>query len=146
MIKRKFIIRETDYQRYFVKDPSWHRKSWEPITVTWLQKQANWFTLKNNKKFSDLFRHWPYPHEILRRLGHKMLYKSEYINWLVNYNDQGEMQVRAGINQPLSRLGWAKLEADEEEDLMEIAFDNMQAEIDVLEQAIIDALPQVVEE
>jgi len=42
---------------------------------------------------------------MIRRITNIPLFSADYLNWLIRYNDSGEMTVRAGIRQPESRLG-----------------------------------------
>lgn len=87
--------------------------SFVPITQDWLQKQVTWYSMKGNKKFADDYKHWQYPDQMIRRFHKVPLYDRRYKNWLVNYNEAGEMQVRAGINLRASRLGFGIFEKDE---------------------------------
>ncbi len=113
-MKKKLIIRESDFKRL----PLWERRRFDrmtfvPITQAWLQKQVTFHTMKGNKKYADDFRHWQYPEQMLRRFHKVPMYDRRYKNWLVNYNEEGEMQVRAGINLRASRLGFGIFEKDE---------------------------------
>ena len=106
MANKKVIMRESDYRRL----PAWEKSRYDsitftPITKEWLQKQVTWFTMKGNKSWANDYRHWPYPNEMIKRFHKISMYDRRYKNWLIDYNDQGEMQIRAGINQPTSLLG-----------------------------------------
>ena len=113
-MKRRVIIRETDFKKL----PIWEKKKYdsitfEPITKEWLQRQVTWFSMKGNKNLANDYRHWQYPNEMIKRFYKTPLYDRRYKNWLVDYNEQGEMQIRAGINQPLSRVGIAVFRKEE---------------------------------
>jgi hypothetical protein len=59
-----------------------------------------------------MYKHWPYPRDFLHRLDKIKQYDSRYKHWLLTYNEQGIMTVRAGINQPVSFMGLAVFETD----------------------------------
>lgn len=110
-MKDKFIIRECDINRI----PYWTRKNFDeivftPITKDWLQKRLTWHTMKGHKKLAKHYRHWPYPAEMLKHL-HDIVrfYNPRYLDWgLVDYDDQGQMRIRAGIDLPVSVLGFVE--------------------------------------
>lgn len=111
---RKFIIRESDLKRMSHYERKKYTKiDFVPITQEWLQKQVSWWTLRGKKSEADAYRHWPYPSELIKRLPRTRLYDRRYKDWLVNYNEQGELQVRAGLNLPVSRLGFALAEVED---------------------------------
>jgi hypothetical protein len=122
--KRRVLIREYDFKRMidprsqifrYTKNTSWDDIRFEPITAEYFKKKMNWFLLKGDKNSARIYQHWPYPHEVINRMTKVSFYDRRYKSWLINYNDKGELQIRAGINQPLSRLGWAVYEKAVEE-------------------------------
>ena len=122
MANKKVIIRESDYLRL----PAWEKDKYDsvtfaPITREWLQRQVTFFSMKGKKNLVNDYRHWQYPNEMIKRFYKTPLYDRRYKNWLIDYNDQGEMCIRAGINQPTSRLGivsFFKEEAKEEDGIL----------------------------
>lgn len=108
--KRVMIIRESDFKKFEkTNEDSWDVMEFKPITRTWLQKQANWFTIKGTKHLATQYRHWPYPNEWLRRTNLSK-HQSNYTSWLVRWDDAGVMKIRASLGQPESVLGIAVLE------------------------------------
>ncbi len=108
--KKVMLIRESDFRKFEKTDAQeWDIMEFRPITRDWLQKQANWFTLKSNKGIATQYRHWPYPGEWVRRTNLRK-YQHNYDGWLYRYDDAGTMRVRASLGQPESVMGIAILE------------------------------------
>ena len=109
-MKRVFLIRESDYKKFQKTEAKeWDTMEFKPVTREWLQKQANWFTLKGTKHIATQFRHWQYPHEWIRRTNIGK-YQNNYRDWLYRYDDEGVMRVRAALGQPESIMGLAVVE------------------------------------
>ncbi len=116
----KTVIREYDFKREYSKYKNNDIEAeFEPITKDWLEKQVTWFTMKGNKQYADAYRHWPYPHELIQRMPKVKMFDRRYRYWLVRYDEQGVMKIRAGIGQPESTVGFLKLKIklkDDEQD------------------------------
>ena len=103
--KKVILMRESDFKKFEKTDGSeWDNLEFRPITKDWLQKQANWFTLKGNKNIATQYRHWPYPGEWINRTNLRK-YQHNYEGWLYRYDDSGTMRVRASLGQPESIMG-----------------------------------------
>jgi hypothetical protein len=103
--KKVMLIRESDYTKFQkTNTDSWDKLEFRPITKVWLQKQANWFTLKGNKNIATQYRHWPYPSEWVRRTNLSK-FQNTYEGWLFRWDDEGIMRVRASLGQPESVMG-----------------------------------------
>jgi hypothetical protein len=103
--KKVILMRESDFKKFEKTDGSeWDNLEFRPITKDWLQKQANWFTLKGNKNIATQYRHWPYPGEWISRTNLRK-YQHNYEGWLYRYDDSGTMRVRASLGQPESIMG-----------------------------------------
>ncbi len=114
-MKRRVIIRESDFKRIpHFERKKYDRISFTPITQEWLQKQVTWHTMRGNKKVANDYRHWPYPSHMIDRFYKIRLHDVRYKWWLIDYNDQGQMRIRSGLNQPSSLLGIAVYEKDDE--------------------------------
>ena len=108
--KKVMLIRESDFAKYKKSnDDSWDAMEFRPVTKTWLQKQANWFTLKGNKNIASQYRHWPYPSEWVRRTNITK-HQNNYSSWLYRWDDNEVLRVRASLGQPESVMGIAILE------------------------------------
>lgn len=106
----KTVIREYDFKREYPKYKANDIEAkFEPITKEWLEKQVTWFTMKGNKQYADAYRHWPYPIELIKRIPKTKMFDRRYKHWLVRYDEQGVMKIRAGIGQPESTVGFLKL-------------------------------------
>jgi hypothetical protein len=109
-MKKLMLIRESDYQKFVKTDArEWDSVEFRPITKVWLQKQANWFTLKGNKTMATQYRHWQYPTEWVRRTSINK-HQGNYETWLYRWDDDEVMRVRASLGQPESIMGIAVLE------------------------------------
>lgn len=108
--KKVMLIRESDFAKYQKTDRSdWDKIEFRPITKEWLQKQANWFTLKGNKHIATQYRHWPYPSEWVRRTNISK-YQDNYTSWLYRWDGDGNLRVRASLGQTESTMGIVILE------------------------------------
>lgn len=111
-MKKNCIIREYDFKQ----DRLQHRYNFLPITVDELKKQITWHSLKSDKKRATIFRHWPYPNEMIKRLGITEVYDYRYKYWLARYNENEELVIRASLGLKESRLGWLKEKVKEHVD------------------------------
>ncbi len=104
-MKKVFLIRESDFKKFQKSDQhDWDTMEFKPVTREWLQKQANWFTLKGNKNIATQFRHWQYPGEWVRRTNIGK-FQNNYTAWLYRYDEDGVLRVRASLGQPESVMG-----------------------------------------
>ena len=89
------LIRESDFKKFEKTDAgTWDLMEFRPVTKVWLQKQANWFTLKGNKNIATQYRHWQYPSEWLRRTNiskYQMRIEKEKRNTIYLDNLQAKM-------------------------------------------------------
>ena len=103
--KKHYIIRESD----IAKLPADVRKAYDvtfkPLTKEYFERRTTFFYLKGKKYLGDQYALSNYPKDMLRRITNIPLYSTDYLNWLIHYNDAGEMTVRAGMRQPESRIG-----------------------------------------
>lgn len=109
-MKKLVLIRESDFAKYQKSsDEHWDSMEFRPITQVWLQKQANWFTLKGHKTIATQYKHWQYPGEWVRRTNIAK-HQNNYTSWLYRWDDAGVMRIRASLGQPESVMGIAVLE------------------------------------
>jgi hypothetical protein len=105
IFKKHYIIRESDIKKL----PTAMRKSYnitfQPLTKEYFNRRSTWFYLKGKKYLGDQYALNDYPKDMLRRITNIPIWSPEYTNWLVHYNEEGEMTIRAGLRQPESRLG-----------------------------------------
>lgn len=103
--KKHYIVRESD----IAKLPADVRKAYDitfkPMTKEYFERRTTWFYLKGKKYLGDQYAMHDYPKDMLRRITNIPLYSTDYLNWLVRYNEEGELVIRAGLRQPESRLG-----------------------------------------
>jgi hypothetical protein len=120
-MKKVVLIRESDFKKYQKTDArEWDTMEFKPVTREWLQKQANWFTLKGNKTIATQFRHWQYPHEWVMRTNIRK-FQHNYDGWLYRYDEQGILRVRASLGHAESVMGlgiFEKLEVVLEDELL----------------------------
>lgn len=103
--KKHYIIRESVIKKL----PADVRKNYDitfkPLTKEYFERRTTWFYLKNKKYLGDQYAMHDYPKDMLQRITNIPLYSTDYLRWLIRYNDTGEMVIRAGLRQPESRLG-----------------------------------------
>jgi hypothetical protein len=103
-LKKHYIIRESAIKKL----PSDIRKdydiSFKPLTKEYFERRTTFFYVKNKKYLGDQYAMSDYPKDMLQRITNIPLWSTDYLKWLIRYNDAGEMTVRAGIRQPESRL------------------------------------------
>ena len=107
MAKRRIIIRELDMDKLSKKFiQSYERISFTPLNRDYFERRSTYFALKGKQYLADQYAHYEYPANMLGRLTAFKLHNAQYPYWLVRYNDQGEMLIRAGLRQPESRVGF----------------------------------------
>ncbi len=103
--KKHYIMRESDINKL----PADVRKAYDvvfkPLTKEYFERRTTFFYLKGKKYIGDQYALSDYPKDMLRRITNIPLFSTDYLNWLIRYNDAGEMTVRAGMRQPESRIG-----------------------------------------
>jgi hypothetical protein len=103
--KKHYIMRESDIRKL----PSGVRKqydvSFKPLTRDYFERRTTWFYLKGKKYLGDQYAMHEYPKDMLKRITNIPLFTTDYLNWLVKYNENDELVIRAGLRQPESRLG-----------------------------------------
>jgi hypothetical protein len=110
MPKKRVIIREDDilkFKRKYFKQ--YQRIEFTPFTKSFFERRVTYFALKGKSYLADQFAHYEYPNNMLGRFTSFKLFDRRYPNWLVKYNEQGEMVIRAGLRQPESRVGYLTL-------------------------------------
>jgi hypothetical protein len=103
--KKHYIIRESDIKKIPADVRKVYDITFKPLTKEYFERRTTWFYLKNKKYLGDQYALNDYPKDMIRRITNIPLFSADYLNWLIRYNDAGEMTVRAGIRQPESRLG-----------------------------------------
>jgi hypothetical protein len=103
--KKHYIIRESDIKKLPADVRKSYDVSFKPLTKEYFERRTTWFYLKGKKYIGDQYALSDYPKDMLRRITNIPLYSTDYLNWLIRYNDAGEMVVRAGMRQPESRIG-----------------------------------------
>lgn len=107
MPKRRIIIREIDFNKDRNKlQKRYQRVNFTSFTKSFFERRVTYYALKGKDYLVDQFAHYEYPANMLGRFTSFKLYDSRYPNWLVRYNDNGEMVIRAGLRQPESRVGY----------------------------------------
>ena len=103
--KKHYIIRESDIKKLPADVRRAYDVTFKPVTKDYFERRTTWFYLKGKKYLGDQYALSDYPKDMLQRITNIPLYSTDYLRWLVRYNDAGEMTVRAGMRQPESRLG-----------------------------------------
>ena len=103
--KKHYIIRESDIKKLPADVRKAYDVTFKPLTKEYFERRTTFFYLKGKKYLGDQYALSDYPRDMLQRITNIPLYSTEYLRWLVRYNELGEMTVRAGMRQPESRLG-----------------------------------------
>lgn len=103
--KKHYIIRESDIKKLPADVRKAYDVTFKPLTKDYFERRTTWFYLKGKKYLGDQYALSDYPKDMLQRITNIPLYSTDYLRWLIRYNDTGEMTVRAGMRQPESRLG-----------------------------------------
>ena len=104
-LKKHYIVRESDLKKLSADVHKNYDVRFKSLTKEYFERRSTFFYLKGKKYLGDQYALSDYPKDMLRRLTNIPLYSTDYLNWLIRYNDAGEMTVRAGMRQPESRLG-----------------------------------------
>lgn len=103
--KKHYIIRESDIKKLPADVRKNYDVTFKPLTKEYFERRTTFFYLKGKKYLGDQYALSDYPKDMLQRITNIPLFTTDYLRWLIRYNDQGEMTVRAGMRQPESRLG-----------------------------------------
>lgn len=103
--KKHYIIRESDFNKLPAAVKKSYNVSFKPLTRDYFKKRSTWFYIKGKKYLGDQYAMHEYPREMIRRITNIPLYTQDYNNWLLKYNDENELVIRAGLRMPESRLG-----------------------------------------
>lgn len=103
--KKHYIMRESDIKKLPADVRKAYDVSFKPVTKEYFERRTTFFYIKGKKYIGDQYALSDYPKDMLRRITNIPLYSTDYLNWLIRYNEAGEMVVRAGMRQPESRLG-----------------------------------------
>lgn len=103
--KKHYIVRESDIKKLPADVRKAYDITFKPFTKEYFERRTTWFYLKGKKYLGDQYAMSDYPKDMLQRITNIPLFSTEYLRWLIRYNDSGEMVIRAGLRQPESRLG-----------------------------------------
>lgn len=103
--KKHYIMRESDIKKLSVAVRKKYDVSFKPLTRDYFERRTTWFYLKGKKYLGDQYAMHEYPKDMLHRITNIPLFTTDYLNWLVRYNESGELVIRAGLRRPESRLG-----------------------------------------
>lgn len=103
--KKHYIMRESDIRKLPISVRKQYDVSFKPLTRDYFERRTTWFYLKGKKYLGDQYAMYEYPKDMLKRITNIPLFTTDYLNWLVKYNEAGELTIRAGLRQPESRLG-----------------------------------------
>lgn len=121
VLKRKVIIREYDFERVKneafaplsfmgITDSLYDRADFVPLNRDILEKENLLKVIQNPGK-SNPFAPKEIPALFLYNIK-DYLYNQRYLDWKVEYDEQGYIWVQAKKNAPRTRLGWGIFEKD----------------------------------
>lgn len=103
--KKHYIIRESDIKKLPAAVRKQYDVRFKPLTRDYFERRTTWFYLKGKKYLGDQYAMYEYPKDMLMRITNIPLFTTDYLNWLIKYDDNDELVIRAGLRQPESRLG-----------------------------------------
>lgn len=103
--RKHYIMRESDIKKLPAAVRKQYDISFKPLTREYFERRTTWFYLKGKKYLGDQYAMYEYPKDMLRRITNIPLFTKDYLNWLIKYNNNDELVIRAGLRQPESRLG-----------------------------------------
>lgn len=126
ILRRKVIIREYDFERVKAQafapltfmgtiEALYDRAEFVPLNRDSLEKENLIKILKNPQK-DNPFKPTQVPALFLYNVK-DYLYNEKYINWKVEYDEDGHIWVQSRKNTPRSKLGWGFFEKDLESKL-----------------------------
>lgn len=106
MVKRRIIIREYDYDKQ-LKDLNrqYVSVSFTPLKKEYFERRATYFALKGKQYLADQYSFYEYPNSMLSRFTNLKLHNRNYPTWLVKFDADTYLTIRAGLRQPESKLG-----------------------------------------
>ena len=107
IIKKRQIIRESSYLKLGKDINEQYDVTFTPLTKQYFEKRATFSYMKGKRYLGDQYSHYPYPKEMIKRLTGIHLWDRRYNDWLIRYNENDEMVIKAGLRFPESRLGLA---------------------------------------
>lgn len=106
-IQKRQIIRESDYKTLGKDINEKYDVTFKPLDKDYFSRRAKLFYLKGKKYLGDQYSHYEYPKEMFKRLTGIHLWDQRYNSWLIRYNENEELVIKAGLRLPESRLGLA---------------------------------------
>lgn len=111
MPKRRVVIRESDFEKLQKSPKSLRSKKiknmkFSAFTKDFFEKRITYYALKGKKYLADQYAHFEYPSAMINKFTQFTLYDRKYVNYLMKYNENGELLIRAGLRQPQCRLGY----------------------------------------
>lgn len=103
--KKHYIMRESDIKKLPAAVRKQYDVRFKPLTRDYFERRTTWFYLKGKKYLGDQYAMYEYPKDMLMRITNIPLFTTDYLNWLIKYDDNDELVIRAGLRQPESRLG-----------------------------------------
>ena len=107
MATRRLIIRELDFVK--ISTPSkakWYKSiTFTPLTRRYFEKRITHSVVKGKGYLADQYSLYEYPNAMLKRLTMFKMHDDRYPWWLIKYDKNDELVIRAGIRQPESKLG-----------------------------------------
>lgn len=111
--KRRLIIREYDLKKLPKAVTKKYDIKFTPFTRQYFEKRVTYYSLKGKNYLVKQYMHYEYPESLLKRMTGFKLHYQYYKDWLCKYDNEGYMQIRAGLGQPESRVGFVTMKEKE---------------------------------
>ena len=106
---RRLIIREYDLKKLPKSTTDRYDIKFTPFTKGYFEKRVTYYSLKGKDYLVKQYMHYEYPESMIRRMTGFKLHDRNYQYWLCKYDEEGYMQIRAGLKQPESKLGFVTM-------------------------------------
>jgi hypothetical protein len=111
--KRRLIIREYDLKKLPKRVTDRYDIKFTPFTRQYFEKRVTYYSLKGKEYLVKQYLHYDYPESLLKRMTGFKFHDRNYQYWLCKYDDEGQLQIRAGLKQPESRIGFVTMKEKE---------------------------------
>ena len=106
MAKRRIIIREYDFEKTLkTLEEKYEKVIFVPLKKEYFERRATYFALKGKQYLADQYSFYEYPNSMLNRITNLKLHNRNYPTWLVKFDADDFLTIRAGLRQPESKLG-----------------------------------------
>lgn len=108
MAKRRIIMRRSDWDKYPKTElAKYVSGTFTPFYKEWFERRATYYALKAKQAYiADQYALVEYPHVMLAKMTQFRLHDARYPSWLLRWDAQGQLLIKAGLRFPESEMGY----------------------------------------